>query len=94
MTRPPSAELKPNQCDQDSLPPYDILDEIVKQYMEEYKSIEEIAALGYDIADVNKVIHLLRRNEYKRKQAPVGIKLTARSFGLDWRYPITSKFRG
>lgn len=94
LTRPPSAELKPNQCDQDSLPPYDILDEIVKQYMEEYKSIKEIAALGYDTADIKKVIHLLRRNEYKRKQAPVGIKLTARSFGLDWRYPITSKFRG
>lgn len=94
LTRPPSAELRPDQCDQDSLPPYETLDAIVRLFMEERKTPEEIAALGYDGADVSRIISLLRRSEYKRRQAPVGIRLTARGFGRDWRYPITSKFRG
>ena len=67
---------------------------IVRLFMEERKTPEEITALGYDGADVSRIISLLRRSEYKRRQAPVGIRLTARGFGRDWRYPITSKFRG
>lgn len=92
LTKAPSAELKPNQCDQDSLPPYEILDAIVKLFMEDYKSIEEIIALGYNESDIRRIVSLIRRNEYKRRQAPVGIRLTSRGFGRDWRYPITSKF--
>ena len=92
LTRAPSAELKPNQCDQDSLPPYETLDAIVKMFMEDYKSIEEIVESGYNESDIRKIISLLRRNEYKRRQAPVGIRLTSRGFGRDWRYPVTSKF--
>ncbi|MGN0918665.1 MAG: NAD+ synthase, partial [Oxalobacter sp.] len=94
LTRPPSAELKPGQCDQDSLPPYETLDAIVRLFMEEQKSPEEIASLGYSEADINRIISLLRISEYKRRQAPVGIRLTSKGFGRDWRYPITSKFLG
>lgn len=94
LTRPPSAELKPGQCDQDSLPPYETLDAIVRLFMEEQKSPEEIASLGYSEADINRIICLLRISEYKRRQAPVGIRLTSKGFGRDWRYPITSKFLG
>ncbi|MFZ9666394.1 MAG: NAD(+) synthase, partial [Limnohabitans sp.] len=93
ITRPPSAELRPDQKDQDSLPPYDVLDEIVSRYMENDQSSEEIIAAGFDRADVEKVTRLIRINEYKRRQAPVGIRVTHRSFGKDWRYPITNRFR-
>jgi len=93
ITRAPSAELRPNQTDQDSLPPYDALDAIMQRYMEEDQSIEEIVAAGFSRADVERVTHLLKVNEYKRRQAPVGIRITHRAFGRDWRYPITSKFR-
>ncbi|MDE2048358.1 MAG: NAD+ synthase, partial [Betaproteobacteria bacterium] len=93
ITRPPSAELRPNQTDQDSLPPYDVLDGIMERYMEQDQSIEQIVAAGYDSADVERVTRLLKVNEYKRRQAPVGIRITHRAFGRDWRYPITSKFR-
>ena len=94
ITRPPSAELRPDQKDQDSLPPYEVLDAILERYMEDDQSADEIVAAGYERADVDKVTRLLRINEYKRRQAAVGPRVTHRSFGKDWRYPITSKFRG
>jgi NAD+ synthase (glutamine-hydrolysing) len=93
ITRPPSAELRPDQKDQDSLPAYEVLDAILERYMENDQSIEDIIAAGYARADVEKVTRLIKINEYKRRQAPVGIRVTHRSFGKDWRYPITSKFR-
>jgi NAD+ synthase (glutamine-hydrolysing) len=93
ITRPPSAELRPDQTDQDSLPPYDVLDGIIELYMEDGASLPEIVAAGYSAADVNRVVRLIRINEYKRRQAPVGIRITHRGFGRDWRYPITNRFR-
>ncbi len=93
LTRAPSAELRPNQTDQDSLPPYDVLDAIIERYMERGESAQEIVVAGFAPADVSKVIRLIRINEYKRRQAPVGIRVTHRGFGRDWRYPITNKFR-
>jgi NAD+ synthase (glutamine-hydrolysing) len=93
ITRPPSAELRPDQTDQDSLPPYEVLDAILARYMEEDQSIEDIVAAGFARADVERVTRLIRINEYKRRQAPVGIRITHRAFGRDWRYPITSGFR-
>ncbi len=93
ITRPPSAELRPDQKDQDSLPEYDVLDAILQRYMEQDQSIEQIVADGFSPADVDKVTRLLTINEYKRRQAPVGIRITHRAFGRDWRYPITSRFR-
>jgi len=93
ITRAPSAELRPDQTDQDSLPPYEVLDAILQRYMEEDQSIDEIIAAGFAEADVQRVTHLIKVNEYKRRQSPVGIRITHRSFGKDWRYPITSKFR-
>lgn len=92
ITRPPSAELRPDQTDQDSLPPYEILDGILARYMEDDEGIDEIIAAGYERAVVERVARLIKINEYKRRQAPVGIRVTHRSFGKDWRYPITSKF--
>ena len=92
ITRPPSAELHPDQTDQDSLPPYDILDGILARYMQDDEGIDEIIAAGYERAVVERVARLIKINEYKRRQAPVGIRVTHRSFGKDWRYPITSKF--
>ncbi|HSW17445.1 MAG TPA: NAD+ synthase [Ramlibacter sp.] len=93
ITRPPSAELRPDQTDQDSLPPYDMLDAILERYMEEDQGVEEIVAAGFERAVVERVARLIRINEYKRRQAPVGIRVTHRSFGKDWRYPITGRFR-
>src|SRR3954463_13350829 len=93
ITRPPSAELRPGQVDQDSLPPYEILDEILRRYMEDDQGIDEIVAAGFDRAVVIRVARLIRINEYKRRQAPVGIRVSHRGFGKDWRYPITGKFR-
>lgn len=93
ITRPPSAELRPDQTDQDSLPEYAVLDAIIERYMENDASPASIVAEGYAQADVDKVVRLIRINEYKRRQAPVGIRVTHRSFGKDWRYPITSKYR-
>ena len=94
ITRPPSAELRPDQKDQDSLPAYEILDEIVSRFMENDESVEEIIASGFEKSDVERVTRLIRINEYKRRQAPVGIRVTHRSFGKDWRYPITNHFKG
>lgn len=93
LTRPPSAELRPDQTDQDSLPPYEVLDGIMQRYMEENQSRAEIVAAGYREEDVERITRLIKINEYKRRQAPVGIRVTHRAFGRDWRYPITSKFR-
>jgi len=93
ITRPPSAELRADQTDQDSLPPYEVLDGILQRYMEEDQGMEEIVAAGFNAADVERVTRLIKINEYKRRQAPVGIRITHRGFGRDWRYPITSKFR-
>ena len=93
ITRPPSAELRPDQTDQDSLPPYEVLDAILSRYMEQDQSAQEIVAAGFALADVEKVTRLIRLNEYKRRQAPIGIRITHRGFGKDWRYPITSHFR-
>jgi NAD+ synthase (glutamine-hydrolysing) len=92
ITRPPSAELRPDQKDQDSLPDYAILDQIVELFMEQDRSPSEIVALGFLQADVERVTKLLKINEYKRRQSPVGAKITRRGFGKDWRYPITSKY--
>ncbi len=93
ITRPPSAELRPDQKDQDSLPPYEVLDAILARYMEEDEGIEAIVAEGFERAVVERVARLIRLNEYKRRQAPLGIRVTHRSFGKDWRYPITARFR-
>jgi NAD+ synthase (glutamine-hydrolysing) len=93
ITRAPSAELRPDQTDQDSLPPYDTLDAIMEAYVEHNRGPEEIEAAGYARKDVERVIHLLRISEYKRRQSPVGIRITPRGFGKDWRYPITNKYR-
>lgn len=90
LTRAPSAELRPNQTDQDSLPPYEILDAILARYMEQNQSASEIIAAGFDSAAVQKITRLIQINEYKRRQAPPGVRITARAFGRDWRYPITS----
>ncbi len=93
ITRAPSAELRANQVDQDSLPPYDILDGIMEAYVERDLCPAEIVALGYREQDVQRVTTLIDRNEYKRRQAPVGVRVTARGFGKDRRYPITCRYR-
>jgi len=90
LTRAPSAELRPNQTDQDSLPPYDVLDAILARYMEQNQSSADIIAAGFDPVAVQKITRLIQINEYKRRQAPPGVRITARAFGRDWRYPITS----
>ena len=92
ITRAPSAELRPNQTDQDSLPAYEVLDAIIEHYMERGASVCEIVDAGFDEADVRKVVRLIRINEYKRRQAPIGIRVTHRGFGRDWRYPVTNRF--
>ncbi|MBI2296258.1 MAG: NAD+ synthase, partial [Betaproteobacteria bacterium] len=89
LERAPSAELRPNQTDQDSLPPYPVLDAIMEAYVENDLSPREIIAQGFAPADVERVVRLVRGSEYKRRQAPVGIRITPRGFGKDWRYPIT-----
>ncbi|MEY4481968.1 MAG: hypothetical protein RIQ84_1130 [Pseudomonadota bacterium] len=93
LTRAPSAELRPDQKDQDSLPEYDVLDAILTKYMEQDQSIESIIAEGFKAEDVEKVTRLIKINEYKRRQSPIGVRITQRAFGRDWRYPITNKFR-
>ena len=92
IERAPSAELKPGQTDQDSLPPYVVLDAIIEGYMERDQSPREMIAAGLPEADVRRVVTLLKRNEYKRRQAPPGIRISRRAFGKDWRYPITSQY--
>ena len=92
LTKPPSAELKPDQRDEDDLPPYRVLDPILKAYVEEDRSFDEIVAMGYDPQVVRRVIRAVDRNEYKRRQAPPGIKITPRAFGKDRRMPIVNRY--
>ena len=93
LERAPSAELRPDQQDTDSLPPYDVLDPILEAFIEEDLSVDEIAARGFDRATVGRVLEMVKRNEYKRRQAPPGIRISGRAFGRDWRYPITSGYQ-
>ena len=93
IDRPPSAELREDQKDTDSLPPYEILDPILEAFIEEDLSVDEITARGFDRATVGRVLEMVKRNEYKRRQAPPGIRISGRAFGRDWRYPITSGYR-
>ena len=92
ITKPPTAELKPDQTDQDTLPPYEELDAILKCLIEEEMSLNDIAAKGHDLEIANKVLHMLNQAEYKRRQAPPGVKITRRAFGRDRRYPLTNHF--
>jgi len=93
INRPPSAELRADQTDQDSLPPYEILDAIMQAYVEEDLSRSAIIGQGFSERDVNCVTNLIDRNEYKRRQAPVGVRISERGFGKDRRYPITAKLK-
>ena len=93
IERPPSAELRPDQKDSDSLPPYEVLDPILEAFIEQDLSVDEICARGFDRPTVARVLDLVKRNEYKRRQAPPGVRVSRRAFGRDWRYPITSGYR-
>jgi NAD+ synthase (glutamine-hydrolysing) len=93
IDRPPSAELRPDQKDSDSLPPYEVLDPILEAFIEDDLSVDEIVARGFERATVARVLDLVQRNEYKRRQAPPGVRVSRRAFGRDWRYPITSGYR-
>jgi NAD+ synthase (glutamine-hydrolysing) len=93
IDRPPSAELRPEQKDSDALPPYEVLDPILEAFIEEDLSVDEIVARGFDKATVGSVLDLVKRNEYKRRQAPPGVRVSRRAFGRDWRYPITNGYR-
>jgi NAD+ synthase (glutamine-hydrolysing) len=92
ITRAPSAELRPDQKDSDSLPGYDILDPILEAFIEEDLSVEEITARGFDRDVIIRILEMVKRSEYKRRQAPPGIRISSRAFGRDWRYPITSGY--
>jgi NAD+ synthase (glutamine-hydrolysing) len=93
IDRPPSAELRPDQRDSDSLPSYEVLDAILEAFIEEDLSVDEIEARGFDRATVGRVLDMVKRNEYKRRQAPPGVRVSRRAFGRDWRYPITNGYR-
>ncbi len=93
ITRPPTAELKPDQMDQDDLPPYEVLDPILTAYLEEHLGVDEIAARGFDRAMVQDIIRRVILNEHKRKQAPLGLKVTSKAFGYGRRYPIVQGFK-
>ena len=93
IDRPPTAELREGQLDTDSLPPYDVLDPILAAFIEDDRSVDEIVGLGFERATVTRVLELVKRNEYKRRQAPPGVRVSSRAFGRDWRYPITSGYR-
>jgi len=93
IERAPSAELRPEQQDTDSLPPYEILDPILEAFIEEDLSVDQIAARGFDRATVGRILDMVKRNEYKRRQAPPGVRVSGRAFGRDWRYPITSGYQ-
>ncbi len=92
IERPPSAELRHDQKDTDSLPPYEVLDPILEAFIEEDLSVDQIAARGFDRPTVGRILDLVKRNEYKRRQAPPGVRVSGRAFGRDWRYPITSGY--
>ena len=93
IERPPSAELRPDQKDTDSLPPYEVLDPILEAFIEEDLSVDQIAARGFDRKVVGRILDLVKRNEYKRRQAPPGVRVSGRAFGRDWRYPITNGYQ-
>jgi NAD+ synthase (glutamine-hydrolysing) len=93
FTKPPSAELRPNQKDEDSLPPYPVLDPILQAYVEEDKGVEEIAKMNFDRKLVRTVIQMVDQSEYKRRQGPPGVKITHRALGKDRRLPMTNKYR-
>ncbi|MHB1566622.1 MAG: NAD+ synthase [Acidiferrobacter sp.] len=93
LTRPPSAELRADQQDTDSLPPYDLLDTILREFIEQDRDPEELVASGYDRAVVAQIVALVRQSEHKRRQSPPGTRVSARAFGRDWRYPITALYR-
>lgn len=93
ITKAPTAELRPNQKDQDSLPPYDVLDSILNGLVEDEQSVQQLVAGGFDPATVMRVQRMLYLAEYKRRQAPPGVKITRKSFGRDRRYPLTNAFR-
>jgi NAD+ synthase (glutamine-hydrolysing) len=93
IDRPPSAELRPDQKDSDSLPPYEVLDAILEAFIEGDLSVDEIVSRGFERATVGRVLDLVKRNEYKRRQAPPGVRVSRRAFGRDWRYPITNGYR-
>ena len=93
IDRPPSAELRPDQKDSDSLPPYEVLDAILELFIEDDLSVDDITARGFDRETVGRVLEMVKRNEYKRRQAPPGVRISARAFGRDWRYPITSGYK-
>ena len=92
ISRPPSAELRPDQKDTDSLPPYDVFDPILEAFIEDDRTVEQIAASGFDRETVGRILEMVKRNEYKRRQAPPGVRVSRRAFGRDWRYPITSGY--
>jgi len=94
LTKAPSAELRPNQTDQDSLPPYDVLDDILQRHIERHEPADEIIAAGFDPATVHRVLRLVRAAEFKRKQAAPGLKVTDRAFGTGWRMPIAARLDG
>ncbi|MCI0818461.1 MAG: NAD+ synthase [Chloroflexi bacterium] len=94
ITKPPSAELKPGQLDQDSLPPYEVLDAIIEEYVEKDRGVAEIIAMGHDEATVKRVVRMIDVNEYKRRQSPPGVKITPKAFGRDRRLPIAHRYRG
>jgi NAD+ synthase (glutamine-hydrolysing) len=94
LERAPSAELREDQRDEDSLPPYDVLDPILSGYIDEDLGRTELIRLGFDAGDVDRVVKLVDRAEYKRRQAPPGIKITTRAFGRDRRMPITNRYGG
>jgi NAD+ synthase (glutamine-hydrolysing) len=93
LERPPSAELRPNQKDEDSLPPYAVLDPILRAYVEEDRSLADIVEAGFDRATVLRVVKMVDASEFKRRQAPLGVKITHRAFGKDRRMPITNGYR-
>ena len=93
IERPPSAELKPGQVDQDSLPPYAVLDAVLEGYIERNLSVRELVEEGFDPHVVRRIVSMLKRNEYKRRQAPIGVRVTACAFGKDWRYPVTARYQ-
>ena len=93
ITREPTAELRAGQKDSDSLPSYDVLDPILESFVEDDLSVDEIVAQGYERDTVIKILEMVKRNEYKRRQSPPGIRISSRAFGRDWRYPITSGYR-
>ncbi|HEY5284676.1 MAG TPA: NAD+ synthase, partial [Polyangia bacterium] len=94
LTKPPSAELRPDQVDQDSLPPYDVLDAILAAHVEDGLDTQALVAAGFEPAVVEKVLRLVRISEYKRRQLPPGLKITSKAFGTGRRYPVAQGFRG